>query len=194
MRCLSLRHALFAIWVPVIFFIVGCSSTVSEPIARIAVSEVAPLEYRLGPTDKIRLIVFGEDGLSGEYEVDSGGKLSLPLIGEISASGRTPKELTDDITTAYAQGYVRNPKVSVEVLSYRPYYMLGEVKAPGEYPFRNGLNVLSAIAAAQGFTYRANTNTVYIDRPGQAGRVKYPASVNVPVRPGDVITVRERYF
>lgn len=153
-----------------------------------------PFEYRLGPNDRIRVIVFGEEGLSGEFSVDDAGEVSLPLIGEIRARGLTPREFEDAVVAAYRGGYLNNPSVSVEVLNYRPFYILGEVQSPGEYPYRNGLNVLGAIASAKGFTYRANRSAVFIDRPGATQRLKVPASVNEPVQPGDVITVRERFF
>lgn len=153
-----------------------------------------PSAYRLGPNDKVRVIVFGEDQLSGEYQVDSTGSVALPLVGEISAAGKSPREFEEAVRTAYANGYVRDPKISIEVLDFRPYYILGEVKKPGEYPYRTGLTVISAIAAAEGYTYRANTAAVLIDRPGQAGQLKVRATANEPIYPGDVITVNERFF
>jgi protein involved in polysaccharide export with SLBB domain len=152
------------------------------------------VEYRLGVGDKLRVIVFGEESLSGEFVVDGNGAVALPLIGGIQASGLTIREFEQAMRSAYADGYVRDPRVSVEIMTYRPFYILGEVRKPGEYSYRHGLTVISAVAAAEGFTYRANTSSVLIDRPGHAEQLKVPASATSPVLPGDVITVRERFF
>lgn len=168
------------------------TSSATPPSPTAAASD--PSAYRLGANDKVRVIVFGEDQLSGEYQVDSTGSVALPLVGEISAAGKSPREFEEAVRTAYANGYVRDPKISIEVLDFRPYYILGEVKKPGEYPYRTGLTVISAIAAAEGYTYRANTAAVLIDRPGQAGQLKVRATANEPIYPGDVITVNERFF
>lgn len=171
---------------------VGMTGSTAAPAGVAAASTDA--DYRLGTGDKLRVIVFGEESLSGEYTVDGSGSVALALVGGVQASGLTAREFEHAVTAAYSDGYLRNPRVSVEVLNYRPFYILGEVKKPGEYAYRNGLTVISAIAAAEGFTYRANTSTVLIDRPGQAEKLRVPASAVTPVLPGDVITVRERFF
>src|SRR5579863_1195963 len=108
--------------------------------------------YVLGPNDRIRLKVYGEADISGEYEIDSNGQVSIPLAGHIGAAGLTTKQLERSITSALAKGIVRDPRVNVEVALYRPYYILGEVKKGGEYPYRLGLTVLDAVASAGGFT------------------------------------------
>src|SRR5205807_7918376 len=134
----------------------------------------------------LRVTVFGEDKLSGEYQVDSAGFLSLPLAGTIKGAGLTKPELEQALTTKLKSEYLRNPKVTVDVVSYRPFYVLGEVSKPGEYQFRSGLNVLSAIAIAGGATYRANNSIVLIQRAGTNEMVEYPQSPTIPVLPGVV--------
>ena len=111
--------------------------------------------YTLGPNDRIRLKVYGEADISGEYEIDSGGYASIPLAGRIRAAGLTTGQLERTIAAALAKGIVRDPRVNVEIALYRPYYILGEVKKSGEYPYRLGLTIMDAVASAGGFTYRA---------------------------------------
>jgi protein involved in polysaccharide export with SLBB domain len=152
------------------------------------------VQLRLSPGDKIKVIVFGEDKLSGDYQIDSAGTVSLPLAGTIEAAGLTKPELEQALTTKLKSEYLRNPRVTVEVVSFRPFYVLGEVKTPGEYPYRSGLNVLSAIAIAGGATYRANNSIVLIQRAGTTEFAEYPQSPSVPVMPGDVVRLQERYF
>lgn len=151
-------------------------------------------EYQLGPGDKIRIITFGEEDLSGEFELDGTGVFSLPLVGQINAQGLTLRELETRITDRLKDGYLRDPRVSVEVLNYRPYYIHGEVKDAGEYPFRNGLTVENAVATAGGYTYRAITSYVYIRHAGESQERRYDLSQPVPVLPGDNIRVAERFF
>ena len=122
--------------------------------------------YILGPNDRIRLKVYGEPDITGEYEISNSGQVSIPLAGHIRASGATTRQLEKSIASALAKGIVRDPRVNVEIAQYRPYYILGEVKKSGEYPYRNGLTVLDAVASAGGFTYRANENKVFLRRAG----------------------------
>ncbi len=150
--------------------------------------------YVLGPTDKVRVKVYGEPDVAGEYEVDSGGYVSIPLAGRIKAAGSTTHQLERAITAALSKGIVRDPRVNVEIALYRPFYILGEVKKSGEYPYRVGMTVLDAIASAGGFTYRANENKVYLRRAGSAGEEIYPLDAPVLIYPGDNIRVPERFF
>jgi polysaccharide export outer membrane protein len=154
----------------------------------------APIELRLAAGDKLRVTVFGEDRLSGEYQIDNSGSISLPLAGTVKAAGLTKSQLEEALTTQLKNQYLRNPKVTVDVITYRPFYVLGEVTKPGEYPFRSGLNVLSAIAIAGGATYRANPSKVMIQRSGSNEMTEYPQSPEVLVMPGDVVRVPERFF
>ena len=169
----------------------GCNalnSTVGEQVT------TTPIQLRLAPGDKLRVTVFGEDKLSGEYQIDNAGSLSLPLAGTIQAAGLTKSELEEAVTRELKGQYLRNPKVTVDVVSFRPFYVLGEVQKPGEYQFRSGLNVLSAIAIAGGATYRANRSTVLIQRSGSNEEKEYPQSPTILVMPGDVVRVPERFF
>ena len=160
-------------------------------------ASVAPLTattYVLGPNDRVRVKVYGEPDITGEYEVDSNGQVSIPLAGRVRAEGLTTKQLERAITSALAKGIVRDPRVNVEVALFRPYYILGEVKKGGEYPYRLGLTVLDAVASAGGFTYRANEGKVYVQRAGASAEEVYSLDAPVPVFPGDNIRIPERWF
>ncbi len=167
------------------------SSGAPAPAAAPAAADVS---YRLGSADKVRVIVFNEPTLSGEFTVGDLGTLSLPLIGDVPARGRTTRELTDDITAKLADGYLTQPRVSLDVLTYRPFYILGEVTKPGEYPYSSGLTVMNAVARAEGFTYRANKKKIFIKRAGNPGEERVDLTPNLQVNPGDTIRVGERYF
>lgn len=150
--------------------------------------------YILGPNDRIRLKVYGEPDITGEYEVDSNGLVSIPLAGHVKAAGLTTRQLEKGIASALAKGIVRDPRVNVEVALYRPFYILGEVKKSGEYPYRVGLTVMDAVATAGGYTYRANEDKVYLRRAGSNVEEVYPLNSPVLVFPGDNVRVPERYF
>lgn len=149
--------------------------------------------YVLGSGDKLRLIVYGEDDLSGQFDVTGTGKVSLPLIGQVQAAGLTLEQFEKEVGDRLSQGYLTNPKVSAEVLNYRPFYIMGEVEKPGQYPYTSDMTILNAIAVAGGYTYRANNDSVYITR-GNNPEAQYPASQQVKVLPGDVVRVPERFF
>lgn len=157
-------------------------------------AQTADFEYHLGAGDKIRIIVFGEDSLTGEFFVSSAGTVSFPLIGDISAAGLTIPQLQKVVETKLADGYLKQPRVSAEVLNYRPFYILGEVMKPGEYPYTSGLTVLNAVATAEGFTYRADTRKVFIKRATSLGEHVFPLTTATPVEPGDTIRIGERLF
>ena len=150
--------------------------------------------YVLGPNDRVRLKVYGEPDIAGEYEIDSTGQVSIPLAGHVKAAGLTTKQLERSIRSALSKGIVRDPRVNVEIALYRPYYRLGEVKKSGEYPYRLGLTVMDAVASAGGFTYRANENKVFLRRSGAGVEEIYALDAPVPVFPGDNIRIPERYF
>lgn len=151
-------------------------------------------DYRLGVTDKVRIVVYNEATLSGEFPISADGSISFPLIGNVAASGRTTSELARDIESRLADGLLRDPKVSIDVSSFRPFYILGEVTKPGEYPYAVGLSVLNAVATAQGFTYRADKKKVYIRSAGQEGEVQQKLDSSIMVKPGDTIRIGERFF
>ena len=189
------------------FLVAACSDgprpnlPAAGPVAAVpaAAGEAVPLpsdaniDYRLGSGDKLRVIVFGEPDLSGEFDVSGSGKVALPLIGQVDAAGRTLSEFEAAVIAKLMEGYLNNPRVSVEVMNYRPFYIYGEVGNPGQYPYTNGMTALNAIAVAGGYTYRANTDQIYITR-GDGAEQTYPASQAVKVLPGDVVRVPERFF
>ena len=164
-----------------------------EPASPAGFGQIAE-EYQLGVADKVRVTVFGEEALTGEFLVGGNGKISLPLIGETRAAGLTISEFQDEISDALRQGYITQPRVSAEVLNYRPFYILGEVKNPGTYPFTNELTVLNAVATAGGFTYRADMRRVSIKRGTNAGDDEFALTPSTRVAPGDTIRIRERLF
>ncbi len=149
--------------------------------------------YRLGSGDKIKLNVYGEEDLSGEFEIGAGGAISLPLVGQVQAGGLTVPEFEGQLATRLKK-YVRDPKVSAQVLNYRPFYIQGEVKSGGEYPYSNGLVVRDAVAKAGGYTYRAVTGYVLIRHANETAERKYSLDTPVRVLPGDNIRVVERIF
>ena len=149
--------------------------------------------YRLGSGDKIRVQVFGHEDLGGEFAVDGSGNISLPMIRSVKAEGLTVSELEDEIENKLKPEYLLNPRVSVEVLNYRPFYIHGEVNQPGEYPYADGMTVIKAVALAGGYTYRARQSKVRITSVGSKGGAR-DAEPTAPVLPGDVIEVPERYF
>lgn len=172
----------------------GCAGAGAPPISTAEVA--AGLEsYHLGAGDRVRVTVFNEPTLTGEYNITPGGALAFPLIGVVAAGGRTIDAVQQELTTKLAEGYVNDPRVSVEVLNYRPFYILGEVNRPGEYSYASGMTVEQAIARAGGFTYRANEKTVFLRR--QTGKAESAVSLRraqVAVLPGDTIRIGERYF
>lgn len=153
-----------------------------------------PRTYRLGIGDKIKLVVFGEADLSGTFEVNASGQIVLPLAGDVVAKGATMGELKDRIAGRLAQGYLRNPKVSVEVQTYRPIFVHGEVRNGGEFVYKNGIKLRDAIAAAGGYTYRANQGYVLLTREGALEEVRVNLPTSILVMPGDNIRVPERFF
>lgn len=150
--------------------------------------------YKLGAGDHLRVIVFGQPDLSGEFQVDGSGNVALPLIGNVAAGGTSAGELETSIAQKLTPDYLRDPRVSVEVITYRPFYIVGEVKSPGNYAYTNGMTVINAVAMAGGFTYRARDDEFDIARAGGTSRESEEATQQTKVYPGDVITVRERWF
>ena len=170
---------------------VPTGSTASEPTA---MAERTVGEYRLGAADQLRITVFGEPELSGEYVLDGTGTVSLPLVGEVPALNLTVREFQRAVEARYADGYLREPRINAEVLNYRPFYILGEVRQPGEYPYSNGLTVLNAVATAGGFTYRANESVILIKGAEDTQEFRVQLNAATPILPGDTIRVVERFF
>jgi polysaccharide biosynthesis/export protein len=174
--------------------VAGCTATSLSEAEQQTLAAAAVASPQLQPGDKIRVNVFGEEKLSGDYEVDQSGQISLPLAGTVQAVGLTQSELEQALSKKFRSEYLRNPKVTVTIATLRPFYILGEVTKPGEFPYKSGLNVLTAMAIAGGPTYRASRNSVQIQRRGESSMREYPMSSSVPILPGDVIKVPERYF
>lgn len=150
--------------------------------------------YRLGSGDKIRITVFGEPDLSGTFVLDGKGTAAMPLIGEVAMGGQTLRQAERLIVEKLLDGFLKQPQVSIEVLNFRPFYILGEVKQPGSYPYVDGMTVLNAVALAGGFTYRANKERIVVTRatdPEQQERELKPGG---RVYPGDMIRIKERFF
>ena len=154
----------------------------------------ADLNYRLGTGDKLRIIVFGEQSLSGEFVISDSGEVAFPLIGNVHAAGLTVQQFQEGLRGRLADGYLRDPRVSAEVENYRPFYILGDVQKPGEYPYTTGLTVLNAVATAGGFSYRANTKTVTIRHSGGSSELPVRLTATTAVGPGDTIVIKERFF
>jgi polysaccharide export outer membrane protein len=150
--------------------------------------------YRLGSGDDLRITVFGEDSMTGTYKVDGTGAISLPLIGNVQAGGLTVADLQTSIAQHLAQGFVINPRVSVQVMNYRPFFILGEVNRPNQYAYVEGMKVINAVAMAGGYTYRADEDDMKIIRGNDPSRTKQSADPNTVVLPGDTIQIDERYF
>jgi polysaccharide export outer membrane protein len=164
----------------------------------VVVASAAPAVYQpvyaLDSGDRLRIQVFGQDGLSNSYTVDAAGNVNLSLIGAVPARGYTTRDLAGAITDRLRNGYIREPSVTVEVEAYRPFFILGEVTAPGQYPYVANMTIETAVAIAGGFGPRAKKSTVLITRTqnGQTQRSSVP--MNFPLQPGDTITVAERWF
>jgi protein involved in polysaccharide export with SLBB domain len=158
-----------------------------------ATAATADAVYKLGSGDKVKVTVFNHPDLSGEFNLDGAGNLGVPLIGEVKAGGLTSRELEQRIQDRFRDGYLIDPQVNVEVLNYRPFYILGEVKTPGSYPYQNNMTVLNAVALAGGFTYRAKQNGFLLQRGGSNTRAATVGG-DQPLLPGDIVTVQERFF
>ena len=175
----------------------GCGGTNAQPAtpaeldALKAAATAAPI---LAAGEKINIVVYGEASLTGNYLIDPSGYVSLPLAGTVKAAGLTPEQLERNLEKQFGSKYLANPKVTVEVAEFRPFYILGEVTKPGAYPYAGGLNVLSAVAIAGGSTYRANTSYVLIQHLGEDQMHEYQLSQPVPILPGDIIQIPRRYF
>lgn len=152
-------------------------------------------DYKLGPGDRVRLNVYGEEALSGEFLVSNRGNVAVPLVGDVKAGGLTIEGFEKTVEEKLvATDMVRTPRVAVDVVSYRPFYILGEVGTPGQYPYAIGMTVTKAVATAGGFTYRANATVVYVTREGTANETPLKVTAATWIGPGDTIRVGERSF
>jgi polysaccharide export outer membrane protein len=175
----------------------GVVVAASGPVVPVAVAAPVILHdpaYRLDAGDRLRIVVYGQEGLSNSYSVDAAGVVTMPLIGSVPARGCTPAELAAAITSRLQNGFIREPYVAVEIEAYRPFFILGEVAAPGQYPYVPNMTAEAAVAIAGGFTPRAKRNVVFITRGNQMGQARIVASPNAPLSPGDTVTIGERWF
>lgn len=184
-RILRLLFAALIISLP----LAGCGSQGAD-LPTLEPNTAPELDYSLGPGDKVSIKVLGSEEITGNYTVGDDGTISIPLIGAVRAEGLSRAELEQEITRNLAEGYITNPKVSIAILTYRPFFVLGEVAKPGGYPYVSGMRVLNAVALAGGYTYRANQNYVIVTRHGK-DRKATPA---MSIQPDDIIRVPERFF
>ena len=150
--------------------------------------------YTLGSGDRLRIIVFGQDALSNTYAVDAAGHIAMPLIGVVPAAGSTTASLARALEAKLRGGFLRDPKVSVEVEAFRPFFILGEVTLPGQYPYVSGMTVQTAVAIAGGFTPRGYSGNADVTRTVDGKAYTAPVPITQPVQPGDTIVIRERFF
>ncbi|MFZ3483674.1 polysaccharide biosynthesis/export family protein [Sphingomonas sp. 3-13AW] len=170
----------------------GCTG--QTPVQGSGAAPPPAAAFRLSPGDKVKVVTYGEPSLTGDFEITPAGTLAFPLIGDVVAADLETDALARAIEEKLADGFVIEPKVSVQMASFRPIYILGEVNKPGEYSYTQGLTIRGAVAKADGFTYRANEKRVFLKRAGEAGEQVYPLTADFPVLPGDTIRFSERYF
>jgi polysaccharide export outer membrane protein len=164
------------------------------PVAYAAPAPVYDAAYHLDAGDKLRDVVYGQEGLTNTYAIDAGGSITMPLIGSVPARGRTPKGLAADIAARLRGGFIREPSVAVEIEAYRPFFILGEVAAPGQYPYVPNMTVESAVAIAGGFSPRARRDQVTVTHTDAAGTGRYIVPPGTSLSPGDTVLVGERWF
>jgi polysaccharide export outer membrane protein len=164
----------------------------------VAYPEPAPVRhdapYHLDAGDKLRVVVYGQEGLTNGYAIDAGGSITMPLIGSVPARGRTPAALAAEIAGRLRNGFIREPSVAVEIESYRPFFILGEVAAPGQYPYVPNMAVESAVAIAGGFSPRARRDRVTLTHTDASGTGRFVVPPGRPIGPGDTVLVGERWF
>jgi polysaccharide export outer membrane protein len=150
--------------------------------------------YRLDAGDRLRVVVYGQEGLTNTYAIDAGGAITMPLIGSVPARGKTPAGLAADITAKLRNGFIREPSVAVEIEAYRPFFILGEVAAPGQYPYVPNMSVESAVAIAGGFSPRARRDRVTLTHTDASGVSRVVVPLGTALSPGDTVLVGERWF
>jgi polysaccharide export outer membrane protein len=182
----SLRAAFAAAPAPVI---------VAAPVAYV---EPVPVRYdaayHLDAGDRLRVVVYGQEGLTNTYAIDAGGSITMPLIGSVPARGRTTAGLAAGISAKLRAGFIREPSVAVEIEAYRPFFILGEVAAPGQYPYVPNMTVESAVAIAGGFSPRARRDSVTVTHTDASGTARFVVPAGSPISPGDTVLVSERWF
>ena len=171
----------------------------SQPVRASKPGATAPMHaydaaYRLDAGDRLRVVVYGQEGLTNSYAIDAGGSITMPLIGAVRARGLTPSALAASITGRLRNGFIREPSVAVEIEAYRPFFILGEVSAPGQYPYVPNMSVESAVAIAGGFSPRARRDEVMLTHTTEQGIFRAAVPLGTPIEPGDTIQIGERWF
>lgn len=208
-----MRHARFALALIAVLVVAGCTTAMAPPggvisapsplgVDGLAYGSATPVSavrseapaYTLDSGDRLRVVVFGQEGLTNSYAVDTAGNITMPLIGSVPARGRTTAELSALVVSRLRQGFLREPHVAVEVEAYRPFFILGEVTFPGQYPYVANMTVETAVAIAGGFTPRAFRRTVEVSRPVDGAVARQTVPVTTMIRPGDTVVVGERWF
>jgi polysaccharide export outer membrane protein len=185
-----MRRSALLVFLAIATMLAGCAS--QSWVGTFNVAQDAP--YALAGGDRLRVIVFGQDALSNSYSVDGSGHISMPLIGPVEVQGLTTEQVERLLESRFRAGYLREPRVSVEVEAFRPFFILGEVTSPGQYPYVNDMTVETAVAIAGGFTPRAWQSGADLTRTINGRPITGAVSIKQPVRPGDTIAIRERFF
>lgn len=172
----------------------ACTTGPSMGVASDVVDAAGMAAYRLGPGDEIKVTVYDEPDLSGSFVVDGQGRIAMSLVGQVQVGQLTLDEAASQLEARLKDGFLREPQVTAELVKGRPYYILGEINKPGEYPFVSGLTVMNAIASAGDFTYRADKSRILIKRKDSPNEVEVELTPTTPVQPGDTIRIRERFF
>jgi polysaccharide export outer membrane protein len=180
----SMARAPQGVYAPVV---VGAPVAYAEPVRY-------DTSYHLDSGDKLRVVIYGQEGLTNTYAIDAGGSITMPLIGSVPARGRTPAGLAAEIAAKLRAGFIRDPSVAVEIESYRPFFILGEVAAPGQYPYVPNMTVESAVAIAGGFTPRARRDSVTVTHTEAGSPARYVVPPGTSISPGDTVLVGERWF
>ena len=193
------RGRMFSVLVSLVICLLAaaCGGSDIKPISdseREALEAQAVASPVLQPGEKIGVNVYGEPTLTGDYLIDPSGLVSLPLAGTIKAAGLTQQQFERDLEERFGSKYLKDPKITVSIVEFRPFYILGEVEKPGAYPYLGGLNVLNAIALAGGATYRASQSRILIQHLGESAMREYDPSKPIPILPGDILQLPRRYF
>ena len=194
MTVISTQPSLLRLLLVICTLLISSLSWAQDDPVSVTDPGVTDVSYRLGAGDKLQVDVFNQADLTGEYTLDGNGRFTMHLIGKVSATGLTPTELEALLVSKLKPDYLVNPRVSVRVQNFRPFYIIGEVKSPSSYDYVNGMTYLTAVAIAGGFTYRAKKGHVYVVRSDDPERDEIKLDVNEKVRPGDIIRIAERMF
>jgi polysaccharide export outer membrane protein len=192
---ISALRAAFARSPRVAYAPVPVAAPVAAPVAYVEPMPVRyDASYHLDAGDRLRVVVYGQEGLTNIYAIDAGGSITIPLIGSVPARGRTPAGLAAEIGAKLRAGFIRDPSVAVEIEAYRPFFILGEVAAPGQYPYVPNMTVESAVAIAGGFSPRARRDRVTVTHTDAGGTGRYVVPPGTTLGPGDTVLVGERWF